>query len=577
MWVQKGAACVNLKVEPVVVRQWRPVGESTMKAVVEGTLNIPAGLPDVGRVIRMTATPRLGSTEVAADQVSLDGTLDITLVYAAVEPAWEEAAGQGEDDEAPYGEPAYGARESLHRVLWRREMAFHGVVDLAGAQQGMEVLADVRVDELRAAIARAGRALEVDAVLEAAVRCFQPDTVRIPQASGDGQLELHRESLDVLTTELRTREEASVQGRLRLPEEAAAMERPLDVDVVCAVERVALEDDRAQVEGVLDVHLAYVPAGGSELPVEFHAWQGAIRFTHRLQHQALGEGQEGQVSARVLSVDVEPEGDGRGLEVFADVELTLEVGGVRHLQVITAVGSADPEVAVESRLEPLSVETLVGVGEQVVDVSGMVELGEHHPAIERLLAHEARAAVDEVLVLGERVSVAGHMDVSLLYVARDGEVENQVHFVEWKGVIPVEAQVPVSGAYPPMRARAEMELLDIEPDLLNRETVEWRGRVRVTVTVEQTQQLEAVVEAVVVPPLATDPPTYTFVVVQPGDSLWKLSRRYRSSEEAIVAANPHLQSGEDPLAVGSKLCIPRHQPQAPVALDQGEHRNGSAP
>ncbi|MFS8543188.1 MAG: DUF3794 domain-containing protein [Limnochordales bacterium] len=81
----------------------------------------------------------------------------------------------------------------------------------------------------------------------------------------------------------------------------------------------------------------------------------------------------------------------------------------------------------------------------------------------RLLAHEARAVADEVLVLGDRVSVTGHVDVSLLYVARAGGMEGQVQFAEWKGALPFEAEVAVPGAYPPMQAQVDAFLADLHP------------------------------------------------------------------------------------------------------------------
>lgn len=573
---------MNIPLDPKVFRLESPVGENALKAVVEGTLNLPAGYPLIQRVVRVAAVPRVDHWEAADGEVSLEGTLDVTLLYAA---PGEEAAGWRPLDDFDEEEPGdyfddageFALDEQLYRVLWRREMPFHGVVAVSGAHEGSGVTAHVEVDEIRAAVAGGGRSVEVDAVLSASVRVVEPRHVEVPAyAGGGGELEgrLGRESLVVRNRLLRVRDEASIQGRLYLPAEAAPVRRPLDVNVVANVEAIAFDDGWAQVSGTLDTQLAYVPEGATAGPVEFAAWEGQLSFTHRFQEEALHGRHKGTVTPRVLSVDAETIEDGRGIEIFADVELTLSVGGDEPAELITGVEAPSADVAVETRSEPLTLEVKVAEGEQVRSVTGVVEVPEGLPPIERLLAHEARAAATDVLVLGDRVSVAGHVDVSLLYVARAGSGEGQVQFAEWKGALPFEAEVPVGGVHPPMRAHVRVQVDEMDPDLLNRETVEWKGRVRITAEVEDTRTVDAVVEAVVVEPEEENPPSYTFLVVHPGDTLWKVSRRYHTTPEAIVALNPHLEEGAAPLAAGSKICIPRHRPRALVPLNGAARGNG---
>src|SRR5690606_3381689 len=141
--------------------------------------------------------------------------------------------------------------------------------------------------------------------------------------TGDGGgVRLQREVLRVRTHGLRLQQVASVTGRLRLPPDAPPVRRPLDVGVVPSVERVTTGDGWAEAAGSLDVHLAYAPAAEGVGPVQFVAWTDQLAFSHRFADGALTEGERGAVRARVLSVDAEAGDEGRGLEVFADIELT---------------------------------------------------------------------------------------------------------------------------------------------------------------------------------------------------------------------------------------------------------------
>ena len=93
----------------------------------------------------------------------------------------------------------------------------------------------------------------------------------------------------------------------------------------------------------------------------------------------------------------------------------------------------------------------------------------------------------------------------------------------------------------------------------------WRQTAILNINAKATEmlQLEIVVDVVAispsVPPTTTPaptkcPPSMKYYVIQPGDTFYKLAKRYNTTVEAIEKANP----GVDPnnLQVGQKICIP---------------------
>jgi len=198
----------------------------------------------------------------------------------------------------------------------------------------------------------------------------------------------------------------------------------------------------------------------------------------------------------------------------------------------------------------------VGEAQKIEEALGTLDLPEGLPAIDRLLYGTATAEVDEVHVLGDKVAVELHVDAELVYAGR-GPVEGAVHVAHWARAIELDFEVPVRGAEPGLERRVRAEVLDAAFDLINRESVELQVRLAVEVALHREVEVDAVAEAVEVPPPEANPPTYTFVVIRPQDTLWKLAARYRSHPEVIVAANSWLESEQSPLIPGRKLCIPR--------------------
>ncbi|MFS8665271.1 MAG: DUF3794 domain-containing protein, partial [Limnochordales bacterium] len=127
-------------------------------------------------------------------------------------------------------------------------------------------------------------------------------------------------------------------------------------------------------------------------------------------------------------------------------------------------------------------------------------------------------------MLEDKVVVAGQADVDALYIGRSQG--QPVYAVRWEDALPFECDVPLPGAEPGLEAQADVRVEDVVLDLLNRETAEAQVRLAVTVRLTRSAARDAVVEAVAVAPPDPDPPTWTFVVLQEGDTLWKLSHQY---------------------------------------------------
>jgi LysM repeat protein len=91
---------------------------------------------------------------------------------------------------------------------------------------------------------------------------------------------------------------------------------------------------------------------------------------------------------------------------------------------------------------------------------------------------------------------------------------------------------------------------------LNR-TIEFTAVLRKFVKVTEFKQIEIVTDLIVISPAVEDecPPSYVVYVVRKGDTLWHIARRYRTTVEAILEANPNIDPNN--LQIGDKICIPK--------------------
>ena len=247
--------------------------------------------------------------------------------------------------------------------------------------------------------------------------------------------------------------------------------------------------------------------------------------------------------------------DGRSLRVELGLGGVLLAKKPQAVQVLTEISA--PGGMVETRKELLAADSFVSQKEQQAVVRGLIELGENNPPMREILKCRAAAHLTDYDVEEDKLTIEGVLDVEIFYLAHSEEDIKPLFRGYLPEALPVSQTLAVPGLELGMQPRIELEVGAARPDLINRETLEAAVTLRYRVEVLEYLEVEAVVEAVDVEPLPEDPPTLTFVFVQSGDTVWKLARRYHTTEEAIRRVNPSLQDGEAEPQPGEHLCIPR--------------------
>lgn len=556
---------MNVSLQQRVVRMARLIGTATQQAVTEATLDVPAGLPDVSRIVRVTAHPVVTGWEAHDGELVVQGAVDFTVIYAhereELPTGRDIEAERGYDaeiEEVPASLAAFERTEALYRHRWRRAAQFEIILDVPGAEPGVVADVQARPEEIDVQLHHTGRRLDVEAVVAVAARVRQlyDQTVTVWDGASDDEAQADVQAVAVRHEGGRRQAHLSVDGELPVAGDVP-LARVVDVSAEVRA-RAGDENGQLVVQGSVDYRVLGIDENGQLTTL---TWNDQTPFRHAFDLPGA-RADDVTVKAVVTGVDAAVRG-GVAVQVFADVQVEMEDAAVQRLPLL--VGLSGPEgLQVHTRTAVFGLEEWVGQGSTDQRLRETLELPAGHPPIDRILFADAVAVVDDVLVLGDKVVAEGYVTVAALYAAR---TEGQpVHYVTWRRAVPFEIEIDVPGAQPGMDADVTAYVTATELDLLNRETVEADVRVTVEALVSRPVEREAVVEAVAVPPPEENPPTFTFVVVQPGDTLWKLSHRYHADMDDIVRANPWLQGAVDgPLPPGRKLCVPRRRSQAVAA------------
>lgn len=511
------------------------VGENALQTVLQGKVELPSTAAPVERIVWVKGTPTVQSITADQDRVYVQGAIDLSMVYVP-ETLEDEQAG-------------------LRRVEWPSALPFDTHVEVIGAEP--EMMAEVEMKTLACEWDLAGGqySLDVDLMVAILARVEQVrEYVAITDVNMAQPVKLTTDGviLHPLPSALKLKVDKEITGMLEFSGEGIAhLGSILDVTTKIQLQETEVSQGKLVTKGVASLNVLYE---GEDLTVELRDFPQALPFELVFEDKEIEAGMTleprlyGQSEAFVVN-------DGQSARVEMHLQGNLLLRDHQPIQILTEIGA--PGNQVEVRKELVALDSFVSKKEQQQVVRGLIELGPSLPPMRELLVSTAVAHVTDYEVENDKLIVEGVLDVELFYLAHSEEDTKPIFRGVFPEVIPFQQTLAVPGLELGMQPRIQVEVLAVQPDLINRETLEAALTLRFTVDVVEYLEVEVVVEAVEVDPMEEDPPTLTYIFVQSGDTIWKLSRKYHTTEGAIIDANPSLQDDPLTLKVGQSLYIPR--------------------
>lgn len=535
----------------------RTLSENTAESVVEGTFSLPDRFPEIGRGLQVKAIPQTVSAEVREGRVIFEGSLGVEFLYCHFEETQREVseADYDADDDDFDDSPSHTVviEERLHVARVDRALPFAYALELPGVTEESAVNTEVKVVSCTFEVRPDRMSVDVDALVSFSAEASEEEECRLATGVKGGEgVKVQSKKVGLVNVIGRTQGQVEVEANLRLG--GPPPERLLIVEANPEITDTSIDDNGVTVKGI--VHYKALYTGEDDLGADWAEWYGAASFETSLPLEGGDKAATARVRAKAQPTQfrLTNEDDACIVNVRTPIDLTVSVQKAREVDVVTGLESDSKEIA--SRQQEITVVEQVGENSQLDQTTAVLELSDGAPQIEKVLFGAARAIVEDVHVLGDKVAVEVVADVDLLYVGRGAE-DNGVQTVAWPRATTIDIEIPLKGAEPGLERRVSVNVKDVSFDPINRQTVEVRLQIETNVALSREITLSVVDQAIEIPAPESDPPTYTYVVVRPGDTVWKLAAYYRSSPERILSANQWLESEDDELEAGRKVCVPR--------------------
>lgn len=496
-----------------------------VRSVFEYESDLPDALPDMGKILAVRGEASVSETTPSQGFINVSLVLKYKVLYTP--------------SDAEIGIKAFEA-ESAHTMG----------INAADATESSECSVTGFVEHIDFTLNHSRRVTfrsVVRAEPRLLVHCDKKVAVGM---TGLEDLQLQDSVLQLSTFKTAVHTEISLDEKSELPGGKKSIGDILQNDARVTDVSVTSSEDGASVKGILTICTLYFT---DELNPSLQIWENRLPFTAVLELPSPDANIAFTDSMlQNLSIEAEEDSDGerRVLHIAAAISIDATCCENMEMQVLTDAFSISRNF--NAVRDTLSSARLAGnVASQFV-LKDIVGKPENAPAISEIINITGCIGQSDIELSSGKISLDGFISCNILYLSDDSEQPISAFDLE----VPFTQTIDNPDVSPELTATIKAEVTHISFCILSPEELEIRIAVSVSGTLTEISSCSTICSIT-----ETDPPEKDFsgrpsillYIVQPGDTLWNIAKRYSSSVSVLQSLNNI--KNPDVLSPGQKLII----------------------
>lgn len=488
----------------------RIVGENVYSTVVEEDINVPDVNPDVYKILTPTATVMVRDCEVLSDKVLVNGQVMINILYEA-------------DME---GKPMNSMEVPMN---------FSQAVEIPGARVKMKEFVNAIAQHVECSIINS-RKLNLRVILDLGCRVEELfDLELASDIRGLSDIQILREPCKVKQVVSYNRDQYNINEKLMISPERPAVQKILKTDYKVMLRDDKINDGKVELSGIVGLNLLYV---GADEENSLNYLEFEIPFNQYIEVPAAERHMDCVTEATPGTFYIETAENEAGERKLLTVEVVINVNTkvYRETEEEAVIDAYSPTNVIEMNKDIVKMNEFVGKGHSNTVIKESISIGHGEPEIERIGYVNAAPVVNEIKVLDDRVMVEGVLETDAIYMSSfSGEPTCSI-----KDQIPFRHYVDIPGLRLGMQCdvRCNVDSLTFSP--MNSTMIELRVVLGVSANAYKQSDKRIVSKVEEVEGITIDQsriPAITIYLVQKGDTLWSIAKRYNTTVDALVRLN----------------------------------------
>lgn len=368
---------------------------------------------------------------------------------------------------------------------------------------------------------------------------------------GEEQVQQKSKPHQILALDVARKDLMRVHSDIPLPQSSPNIERILYENVTVRNQEIVCNAGNIQVQGEAHTAVLY---SNSEGKLEWY--ETTVPFSETLEGTQMQVQPVSWVSCRLSEHELEPaedyDGEMRAFSLNLVFDVNIRLWEEKTLDVLEDVYALDANLVPQR--ETVCTWKLLVKNEAKMRVAQQMRLAEEQEKILQLCTSEGNVDIDHVELMENGIQVEGILTVHILYATTD----DSFPIAHTQEQLPFTQVIDVQG----LPAKPQGISYELEPavdqlsvNLLDNERFEIKAVISLSALVLQEECFEKIVDITKEPLDAVElmqQPGMTGYVVQKGEQLWDIARRFHTTEKQIMETNGRSQAA---VQEGEKLLI----------------------
>ncbi|MCL2204294.1 MAG: DUF3794 domain-containing protein [Defluviitaleaceae bacterium] len=502
------------------------VGSEQQQLMLEGEIVVPDAKPDMAVLLQTEERVLIDRVEVSADRVNFVGRLNLSVLYIAK-----------------------AADKPVHVLTHSHTV--DDFMNLEGVNKDMWVQAKAEIANVEFRLLN-DRKVGFRAIVNVRVRSERSDAHEMVIHIHDvPENQLLKTPLHINRTIEHKAERFPVNDSLTLPSSKPNVREILLMTAQVANRDERLANGRVNLSGELLITTLY-RGDTDESVIEFV--ESVVPFNGSVDISGAREDMFADVNLQILEQNarVIPDDDGedRVIELEISVGAQMKVYATESLSILEDAYSTDQQLHISKSV--VHVPRLVCHNRNQTPVKEVVTLGVGLPDMLQVFRVRGQAYLDEIKVLEDKIVVEGAITTDILYVAES----DAQPLGSYRTIVPFRQVIEAKGARPNMRVSVETAIDHATFNMLSTRETEIRFMLTFNTQVIEEEAARIVNDITftdIDPEMMNAMASMTVYMVQNGDNLWHIAKKYNTPLDELLAVND-IEPGAK-LMAGQRLLV----------------------
>lgn len=500
------------------------LGENSTDNVMREEFVVPDTHPDVGEILMLDTKAKVLNKELMNDKAYIEGQIDCTVLYMS---------NDGEDSEVccvKYSSP------------------FSNSIDIPGANYEMLCEAECYIEHMDCNIVNE-RKVCIEGIFQLKCEVYKKYDFQVVKCvEGDTDIQFAKKPTEIDKIAGSIESDMIGECNINIPSELPEIGEIIEFNVLVKSKELKIFDDMVKFCVRTGVKILYKARDSKEL----YCVEDDMYIEKECDMMGVNPLMDHFAEIKVANVEYVVKDNDEGESKLIDVEVLFKAFcKVMHKMQIDVIEDAySPSMMLNMEKKNYEMNVMHKQLQEEVAVKGEIEIDDESPKPREILYCHGDACITEKKIVEDKVIVEGILNVCVVYSTHD---KGNKYICTAYEEIPFNCGLETLGAKIHMQCMAKVDLEELECDIKGRD-IKVKGLVNVYCRVNYSVNREFLIDlAKGEGEIPMKKASITIYVVQNGDTLWKIAKKYNTTVESLLKIN---ELDGDDIKIDSKIIIP---------------------